>query len=302
MTRILPFSRAQTSDAGVAALLSGASIEVMPRTAAKIRDVRALLPEGTRIYVAHIDGTPIDDMVATVERISREGFPVMPHVPARSVPSHDALDTWLRRYRDVGATGALVLAGGAPEIRGPFSSSMELLETGLFDKLGYTRLHIAGHPEGNRDIDPDGGETAAMAAARWKAGFAERTGAQMALVTQFAFEARPALDWADRLADAGVDLPIHLGVAGPAKLQTLIKYAMACGVGPSIRVLQRRAADLSKLLMPFTPEALLAEIAAARGPASRIEAIHFFPLGGITASAEFLTSARDMDGQHASHA
>ncbi|MEM9429380.1 MAG: methylenetetrahydrofolate reductase, partial [Pseudomonadota bacterium] len=68
MTRILPFSRAQTSDAGVAALLSGASIEVMPRTAAKIRDVRALLPEGTRIYVAHIDGTPIDDMVATVER------------------------------------------------------------------------------------------------------------------------------------------------------------------------------------------------------------------------------------------
>ena len=45
----------------VVSLLQGYSIEVMPRTAAQIGDFRALLPEGTRVYVAHIDGTPIDD-------------------------------------------------------------------------------------------------------------------------------------------------------------------------------------------------------------------------------------------------
>ena len=40
------------------------SIEVMPRTAAKIENLRDLLPRGTRVYVAHIEGTPIQEMVA----------------------------------------------------------------------------------------------------------------------------------------------------------------------------------------------------------------------------------------------
>jgi methylenetetrahydrofolate reductase (NADPH) len=47
------------------AFLKGYSIEVMPRTAAKVEDFRALLPEGTRVYIAPIDGPPIEDMVAT---------------------------------------------------------------------------------------------------------------------------------------------------------------------------------------------------------------------------------------------
>ena len=67
--------------AEIAEMIAGWSIEVMPRTAAKIEDFRAILPEGTRIYIAHIDGTPIDDMVATARRLHEEGFPVMPHLP-----------------------------------------------------------------------------------------------------------------------------------------------------------------------------------------------------------------------------
>ena len=59
----------------------------------------------------------------------------------------------------------------------------------------------------------------------------------MAIATQFCFESGPVIAWADRLAEAGIDLPIHIGVAGPAKLQTMIKFAIACGVGPSLRVL-----------------------------------------------------------------
>ena len=84
-------------------------------------------------------------------------------------------------------------------------------------------------------------------------------------------------------------MPIHIGVAGPAKLQTMIKFAMACGVGPSLRVLQRRAADVAKLLLPFTPEEILTDLAAhkAANPDFNIEQVHFFPLGGIKKTAEF---------------
>ena len=79
----------------------------------------------------------------------------------------------------------------------------------------------------------------------------------------------------------------HIGVAGPAKLQTLIKFAIACGVGPSLRVLQKRAMDVTKLLLPYAPTDFVADLAAhkARHPEFGIEAVHFFPLGGIKSNA-----------------
>lgn len=271
------------------------SIEVMPRTAAKIESFSALLPAGTRIYIAHLDGTPFSDMLATARRLTDEGFPVMPHIPARIVKDTSVLEDWLRAYRDdAGIDQALVLAGGIGQPQGAFESSIQLLETGLFDAFGFTRLHVAGHPEGNRDIDPDGTTQMVDDAARWKQDFAERTDAQMALVTQFAFEAKPIVDWAARYAASGIDLPIHVGIAGPAKLQTLLKFAIACGVGPSLRVLQKRARDVTKLLKPIEPTALLADLAAQlrTGPPTHIEQLHVFPLGGIPASAEYMANAQ----------
>ena len=280
----------QPGSAALEAFLDGYSIEVMPRTAAKVTSFRDLLPEGMRVYIAHIDGTPIEDMVATAARLANEGYAVMPHLPARIIPDAATLEHWLQMYRDAaGVKQALLLAGGVSEPQGQFHSSMQLMETGLFDKYGFTRLHVAGHPEGNRDIDPDGGDAAVMEALRWKQAFAERTDAKMALATQFAFDADPIIAWADRLKAEGIDLPIHIGIAGPAKLQTLIKFAIACGVGPSLKVLQKRAMDVTKLLLPYEPTEVLTKLAAhkAANPGFNIERVHFFPLGGINATADW---------------
>lgn len=270
--------------------LQGFSIEVMPRTAEKVDDFRAHLPEGTRVYIAHIDGTPIEDMVATAKRLSADGFEVMPHFPARSIADKATLGDWIARYQgEAGITQALVLAGGIDTPHGAFESSMQLLETGLFE--GFTHLHVAGHPEGNRDIDPDGSDTMVMEALRWKQAFSDRTDAKMALATQFAFDADPIIAWVDRLAAEGITLPVHIGIAGPAKLQTLIKFAIACGVGPSLKVLQKRAMDVSKLLLPYEPTDVLSKLAAhkAANPDFGIEAVHFFPLGGIKTNAGWVT-------------
>ena len=287
---LVPFRRSETSRsaAQLSDFLSGYSIEVMPRTAAKVADFRALLPEGTRVYIAHIDGTPIEDMVATARRLAGEGFTVMPHFPARVIPDARTLADWIARYRgEAGVEEALLLGGGLAQPRGDFRDSMQLIETGLF--AGFTRLHVAGHPEGNRDIDPSGGDRMVMEALRWKQAFSERTDAEMAIVTQFAFEADPIVAWAERIAAEGIALPVHIGVAGPAKLQTMIQFAVACGVGPSLRVLQRRARDVTKLVKPFEPTDLVARLAAhkAAHPGFGIERVHLFPLGGIAASADW---------------
>lgn len=270
------------------AFLDGYSIEVMPRTAEKVADFRALLPAGTRVYIAHIEGTAIEDMVATARRLRAEGYDPMPHFPARIIASRAILADWIARYQgEAGVTQALLLGGGVNTPAGEYHSSMQLIESGLFD--GFKRLHVAGHPEGNKDIDPDGSDRMVMEALRWKQAFSERTDAQMAITTQFCFEAGPVIEWADRLAAEGIRLPIHIGVAGPAKLQTLLKFAIACGVGASLRVLQRRAMDVTKLLLPYEPDDFIAALAAhkAAHPGFGIESVHFFPLGGIKANADW---------------
>ena len=284
----------------VEAFLKGYSIEVMPRTAEKVEDFRALLPKGTRVYIAHIDGTPIEDMVATARRIGAEGFDVMPHFPARIIKDKATLANWVAAYKDVGVRQGLLLAGGVAQPVGEFSTSMQLLESGAFD--GFQRLHVAGHPEGNKDIDPDGSDRMVMEAARWKSAFMERTDAQMAMATQFCFEAQPVIDWVNRLAAEGVKLPVHIGIAGPAKLQTLIKFAIACGVGPSLRVLQKRAMDVTKLLLPYEPTEILEGLAAhkAANPGFGIEQVHFFPLGGIKTNAQWVTEHGGASGTPAS--
>ncbi|MCI4665797.1 MAG: methylenetetrahydrofolate reductase [Neomegalonema sp.] len=269
--------------------LSGYSIEVLPKVAAKVDDFGALLPAGTQVFVAHIAGSPVADVAATVRRLSEAGFKATPHVPARTVRDRDELDDRLARYAAAGACSALAIAGGLDHPMGDYTDSMQLLETGLFDRHGFGDIAVAGHPEGARDIDPDGSTDRVDAALRWKMAFAERTDAQISIATQFLFDPEPAIRWSEALAAAGIAAPIRLGVAGPAKLSTLIKYAVTCGVGPSLRVLKRRAADMTQLLTSFEPTEMLLRIAAhkADNPGSMIVGAHFFPLGGFAKAAEW---------------
>ena len=301
---LLQFKRRETpgpTPADLSAVLAGYSIEVMPRTAEKVEDFRALLPPGTRVYIAHIDGTPIEDMVATARRLARDGYPVMPHFPARIIADRAMLGDWIARYQgEAGVDQALLLAGGVSQPRGAFHSSMQLMETGLFDKAGFTRLHVAGPPRGQprhrpRRRRPHGDGGAALEAGlrqphrrrRWRS---PRNS-----------PSRPDrfCAWARRLKAEGIDLPIHLGIAGPAKLQTLIKFAIACGVGPSLKVLQKRAMDVTKLVMPYEPTEFVAALAAAKAadPDFPIAQLHIFPLGGITSSAAWATAHGGSEAQ-----
>ena len=234
--------------------LTDFSIEVMPRTADKIESFKEILPKNTRVYIAHIEGVPIEEMVQTAKRISSEGFNVMPHFPARIIKDKSTLEEWINIYQgEAGINQALLLAGGVNKPHGVFESSMQLVETELFEKYNFKNLHFAGHPEGNKDIDKGGSNKNVDAALLWKQKFNERSDINIAITTQFCFEAEPVIEWANSLTNNGINIPIHIGVAGPAKLQTLIKFSIACGVGPSLRVLQKRAKDVKKLLLPFDP-------------------------------------------------
>ena len=271
--------------------ISGYSIEVIPKTVAKIDSFRDILPKNTRIYLAHLKDEKITPMVASAKRLNDEGFTVMPHISARVIKNKAMLYDWISMYQnEAGVDEALLLAGGSPVPIGDYHSSVQLIESGLFDRAGFKRLHIAGHPEGNKDIDPNGGTTNASEALSWKQEFSKRTEAKMAITTQFCFDADVVNKWAKNIKEDGIDIPIHIGIAGPAKLQTLLKFSVECGIGSSMKILSKRAKDIPKLLLPYKPTQILKDLAQykVKDPKFNIEQIHFFPFGGVKETSDWV--------------
>ena len=73
----------------------------------------------------------------------------MPHFPARIIKDKNMLGDWIARYQnEAGVENALLIAGGANKPYGDYDSSIQLIESELFDKAKFKKLHIAGHPEG----------------------------------------------------------------------------------------------------------------------------------------------------------
>ena len=282
------------SSEAIKKFLDGFSVEVTPKAASKIENFEDYIPSGTLVYIAHIEGTPIEEMVETAKKINDQGFCAMPHFPARIIKDKNVLEDWISRYKnEANVSNALLIAGGANKPYGEYDSSIQLIESELFDKADFNNLHIAGHPEGSIDIDPDGSTTNVDQALSWKNEFSKRTDANMAITTQFSFDASSVISWANNIKEAGIDIPVHIGIAGPAKLQTLLRYSIECGVGASIKIIQKRAKDLTKLLLPYKPTNIITELATykANNPSFNIEKVHFFPLGGIKQVSDFVKEA-----------
>lgn len=283
---------ARDRKAGIQGLLANFTIETTPAGAAKVADFRQILRPGTSVYITFLPGSDFADTIATAKRLRAEGFNPVPHIAVRGLPGKAFLDDALGRLKDQANVSEVLCIGGDVETPvGEFADTMQVLDTGLFDKHGVRRIGVAGHPEGSPDI-PD---AAIAAALQWKNAFAARTGAELYIVTQFCFEAGPVVAWDKAIRAAGVKLPVRIGVPGIATIKTLIGYARACGIGASAGFLVKHARDVTKLLTTSAPDKLLVELAAYKtdDPACGIVDCHVYPLGGFKKTAAWTYAVVD---------
>lgn len=266
-----------------AAFLRLASLEITPKQIEKLPLLKDKLRPGSRVFIALIDPADVAAQTEAVRQLKAAAYQPVPHVPARFVRDEADLRARIAAFVAAGADTMLVLGGGAPQPIGRYDAAIQLLETGVFEANGVTRIGIAGHPEGNPDITKTRGEAALLAALREKQVYLNERGLAGFIATQFLFEAGPVADWARLLRQAGIDLPIHAGVPGPATIKTLVKYAAMCGVGNSARFIRKQAMNITKLLTVNTPDdfvAGLAELHFTR-PELGIAGPHLYPFGGF---------------------
>jgi methylenetetrahydrofolate reductase (NADPH) len=278
----------------VSSFLSLLSIEITARQIDKLAVLQRHLAPGTRVFIALIDPADVDGQLDAARQLAAAGFEAIPHVPARFVLDRADLEARIARLASAGAKEMLVLGGGAPQPIGSYDAAIQILETGVFQANGIRRIGIAGHPEGNPDITKVHGEAVLVKALKEKQGYLKAHGIEGFIATQFLFEAKPVADWAGRLRAEGIDLPIHVGVPGPATIKTLVKYAAVCGVGNSARFIRKQALNLTKLLTVNTPDDFVAGLANLhfKRPDLGIAGPHLYPFGGFDKLFEWLATER----------
>lgn len=265
--------------------MRGCSIETTPRDS----NLPEELPRGAKVFVASVPGSGADQLVARAAALAKAGFAPVPHVVARSLADAGRLDDLLRRLRgESGAAAALVLGGDTPDVAGPFSSALRILETGLFAEHGFSAIGLAtyaeDHPRIARDVlDAELDLKLASVASQKLQGF---------LVSQFCFEPDVIVGHVTRLRARGIAAPVSLGIAGPASWKALAQFALLCGVKNSTRFITSQGRKIGQLLSGYEPVDIIDDIARAMPPGAGPVGMHVFAFGGLRRTAAWIESFR----------
>jgi methylenetetrahydrofolate reductase (NADPH) len=272
-------------------LLNQYSIETTPNVYAKYGHFSDLVPFENPIYVTYLPDEDSKRVINTSKKLTREGYDVIPHLPARTIENYSTLEKYIGCLsEDAGCNKILVIGGGGKQ-KGNISSSVDVLKTELLSKYKFKEVGLAGHPEGNPDISESDMDKAIVE----KNTFAKNTDYKMYLATQFFFEVSSLMAWEKKLNLLNNSLEIHAGLPGPATLKTLVGYATSCGIKNSIRFLSKQAMNITKLATTRTPDKLIADLADYKqeNPDSKLTKLHFYAFGGIKKTSEWLKNIKD---------
>jgi methylenetetrahydrofolate reductase (NADPH) len=275
----------------IAQLAQDASIEINVHDVGHLEESRRLLPAGKAVYVSHLPKQEWRDTEETCRAVRAAGFRPVPHVPVRLLPDAATADRVLGGFvRSAQVDEVLLISGDYPGAVGPYGEVLQLLSSGALQQHGLKRVSVAGHPEGHPKVQLADIRRAELDKVR----MAQQAGLELTLVTQFFFEEGPFLEWVRELRSAGVQARIVGGLAGPTKLSSLIKFAMRCGAGASMRVLTARPAAFTKLLGDHGPESVLRGLAQARSDnTGDFSGIHLFCFGGYVKTCQWLQAIAD---------
>lgn len=269
----------------VVQLARDASIEMNVQDLKYLDASRALLPQGKRVYISHLPKQQWDDTLVACRAVSDAGFDPIPHLPVRLIESDSQMDAILAAMARVHVKEVLLISGDYPNAAGPYSVVSDVLRTRKLHEHGFNRVSLAGHPEGHPYVSL----IEIRRAEQEKAALAEQLGLQATFVTQFFFEASGFLNWANESRAAGIRARLIAGLAGPASVTTLLRFARRCGVGSSIRALTARPTALTKLISAHGPEDVMRDLAQALdNHPSLFDGLHFFCFGGYLQTCEWL--------------
>ncbi|MGX7894569.1 methylenetetrahydrofolate reductase [Tsuneonella sp. HG222] len=266
-------------------MVDGYSLEMTAKELDGLREAAPLIRPNTQIAVTFLPGEEMEQRVQAAELVRQLGFEPIVHLSARRLESEQQLDWYLGEItRRAGVKRCFIIAGDPPEPEGPYSDSLQIIESGLLEKHGIEIVGVGGHPEGHPNVDK---------ADLWvwmerKLAAVRAHGMTPLVVTQFAFDDDAIVEWIGEMRDRGIDVPVRLGVPGPAGIKRLLGFAKRCGVGASASVMMKYGVSLTNLIGSAGPDKLVDSLDKKLTERHGRVRLHLYPFGALTASAEWI--------------
>ena len=221
------------------------------------------LPKLKDVYITLLPGGDFRETADQAEKLAKKGFNPIPHFPARSIENETQLKEYISRCKDGGTKQVLVIGGSRDPI-GDFDSSIQVLETGYFENM---KIGIAGHPEGSPDIS----DSKLEKAMNDKKPYADY------IVTQWLLNPQPIIDFISKQT-----VPVHVGITGPLKITSLIKFANIVGAKNSLNFLKSNFSKALDLMKPKDPNDLIGKVK------SQTDNFHIYTFGGLKETNKWL--------------
>ena len=272
----------------VVALLDDFSMEMTGKDVARLEAAAGVIPAGTRIHITFLDNEDLALRVNAAAAARRLGFTPVPHISARRITSPEHLEEFLAALRVIDATESVFAVGGDPAVpMGPYEDSLALIESGVLQQYGVKNISIGGYPDGHPDIATD----VLWSALEKKAAALSRLNLPGAVITQVDFDVDRVLAWVAEVREHGVDLPIRVGVPGPASVKLLLGFAGRLGISTSTTIAKKYGLSVTNLLTKAGPENFIRDLRAGLDPGRHgVVKLHFYTFGGFKTTAEWIAS------------
>ena len=268
-------------------MVDGYSLEMTAKELDGLREAAPLIRPATQIAVTFLPGEEMEQRVEAAVLVRELGFEPIVHLSARRQQSEEQLDTYLRDIAArAGVKRVFVIAGDPPEPEGPYENSLQIIESGLLEKHGIEIVGVGGHPEGH----PNNTKAELWDWMEKKLAAVRAHGMVPLVVTQFAFDDDAIIEWIAEMRERGIDVPVRLGVPGPAGIKRLLGFAKRCGVGASASVMKKYGISLTNLIGSAGPDKLVNSLEKGLTEKHGRVRLHFYPFGALKASAEWINA------------
>lgn len=279
--------------AALTQLMTDYSLEITPKDVEALENAAHMIPQGTLISVTFLPGAEFSDRARAAERIQQLGFKPVPHLSARRLLSADNLREYLDLLKTkIDLKHVFVIAGDPDSAMGPYDDALAVIDSGILKEYGIEHVGISGYPEGHPDITNE----KLAKAMHDKVASLKRQGIDYSIMTQFGFDADPVIDWLKQIRSEGIDGPVRIGVAGPASIKTLLRFAARCGVGTSAKVVRKYGLSITSLIGSAGPDPVIADLTNdLRDEHGKVH-LHFYPFGGLVKTNEWIVNFKAKQG------
>jgi methylenetetrahydrofolate reductase (NADPH) len=272
----------------VSTVLDDFSMEMTGKDVEKVENAAGVIPRGTRINVTFLENEDLTMRVNAAAAVRRLGFTPVPHISARRLKSQEMLEEFLTALRAIDATESVFSVGGDPAVpMGPYEDSLAVIESGVLQQYGVRNISVGGYPDGHPDIASE----VLWSALEKKSAALSRLQIPGTVITQVDFDVDRVLSWVAEVREHGVEMPIRVGVPGPASVKLLLGFASRLGISTSATIAKKYGLSVTNLLGKAGPDRFIRDLAAGLDPGKHgAVKLHFYTFGGFKTTAEWISN------------